>query len=93
MMSKKELTQGFKFHFDNELDCIENMHDDFRGGYIVFDARFRTFFIWFNGGFIDSRKTFNALKKRVDTLFNKWGCKWTHKTDLEGEEIKIEMEL
>ena len=31
---KKRLLQGETIKFDNDVDCIKNQHDDYRGGEI-----------------------------------------------------------
>ena len=76
---KGQLTAGKIIHFNNDQWCEENLSDDMRGGRIEHRECFRTLFfqIWFNGTLIHSSKTWKSCEKKMDDLFQKWGCKIT----------------
>jgi hypothetical protein len=81
---KKRLLQGETIKFDNDVDCIKNQHDDYRGGEIYYTST-NSFFhpsyvdgfkIWFNGKLIHSSKTFAPANKKLMILFEKWSLKF-----------------
>ncbi len=81
---KQQLEQGLIAHFDNEQWCEDFESDDFRGGRVEFRRFFgvnKEFAIWFNGTIVHSCKTFKSCERKLNELFDRFGCKITDIND------------
>lgn len=76
---KQRLINDATIIMSNEKHQIINESDDIREAIITFDMN--EFWIWFNGKFIYSSKTFPSFEKRLQILADKWHLEETFESE------------
>jgi len=83
---KKELIEGKTITFDNDQDCIDRQHDDFREANLFFIKDHRNswangFKIEFNGALVHHTKTFPPFIRKLKELINTWNLERVKEVD------------